>query len=137
MNVEGKITTSHRSGLAIIYLRQSTMLQVREHTESPTRQYALVDLALALGWMVENILVIDKDLGVSGRFGSEEFGQSIRGSARPRVHTATSPGSRPSVSSELAPWPRPRYEGPPQEQADGGPHQSPRSRRCHQLRRRT
>ncbi|MEU5548056.1 recombinase family protein [Streptomyces sioyaensis] len=74
MNGEGKITTAHRSRLAIIYLRQSTMLQVRDHTESTTRQYALVDLALALGWTAENILVIDKDLGISGRFGVERGG---------------------------------------------------------------
>ncbi|MEU2794731.1 recombinase family protein [Streptomyces sp. NPDC007100] len=31
----------------------------------------MVDLALALGWTAENILVVDKDLGVSGRFGVE------------------------------------------------------------------
>ncbi|MGW1077534.1 recombinase family protein [Streptomyces sp. NPDC002537] len=74
MNGEGKITASHRSRMAIIYLRQSTMLQVRDHTESTTRQYALVDLALALGWTAEDILVIDKDLGVSGRFGVERGG---------------------------------------------------------------
>ncbi|WP_434593865.1 recombinase family protein [Streptomyces sp. A5-4] len=74
MNGEEKITTSHRSRLAIIYLRQSTMLQVRDHSESTTRQYALVDLAVALGWTAENILVIDKDLGVSGRFGVERGG---------------------------------------------------------------
>ncbi|MDJ0467166.1 recombinase family protein, partial [Streptomyces sp. H27-C3] len=51
-----------------------TMLQVRDHTESTTRQYALVDLAAELGWTPENILVIDKDLGISGRFGTERGG---------------------------------------------------------------
>lgn len=74
MNGEGKVTASHRSRLAIIYLRQSTMLQVRDHTESTARQYALVDLAASLGWTPENILVIDKDLGISGRFGTERGG---------------------------------------------------------------
>jgi DNA invertase Pin-like site-specific DNA recombinase len=74
VNGEGKVTASHRSRLAIIYLRQSTMLQVRDHTESTTRQYALVDMAAALGWTPENILVIDKDLGISGRFGTERGG---------------------------------------------------------------
>ncbi|KPI11519.1 Resolvase domain-containing protein [Actinobacteria bacterium OK074] len=74
MNGEGKVTASHRSRPAIIYLRQSTMLQVRDHTESTTHQYALVDLAAELGWTPENILVIDKDLGISGRFGTERGG---------------------------------------------------------------
>ncbi|MBB5109881.1 DNA invertase Pin-like site-specific DNA recombinase [Streptomyces spectabilis] len=69
MNGEGKITASHRSRLAIIYLRQSTMLQVRDHTESTTRQYALAELAATLGWTAQNILVIDADLGISGQFG--------------------------------------------------------------------
>ncbi|WP_058041250.1 hypothetical protein [Streptomyces roseifaciens] len=36
VNGEGKITASHRARLAIVYLRQSTMLQVRDHTESTT-----------------------------------------------------------------------------------------------------
>src|SRR4051794_35484595 len=74
MNGEGKITASHRSRLAIIYLRQSTILQVRNHTESTTRQYALAELAATLGWPAENILVIDADLGISGRFGTERGG---------------------------------------------------------------
>ncbi|MEH6380072.1 recombinase family protein, partial [Streptomyces sp. KLMMK] len=51
------------------YLRQSTMLQVRDHTESTARQYALADLATTLGWTAEKILVIDADLGISGQFG--------------------------------------------------------------------
>ncbi|MFC9331852.1 recombinase family protein [Kitasatospora sp. NPDC057015] len=74
MNGESKITASHRSRLAIVYLRQSTMLQVREHGESTARQYALAELAVSLGWPPEQVLVIDADLGVSGRFGSERGG---------------------------------------------------------------
>ena len=34
MNGEQKITSSHRERLAVVYLRQSSMAQVREHTES-------------------------------------------------------------------------------------------------------
>lgn len=74
MNGQGKITASHRSRTALIYLRQSTMLQVRDHTESTARQYALADLAAGLGWPGESIVVIDQDLGVSGRFGAERDG---------------------------------------------------------------
>jgi DNA invertase Pin-like site-specific DNA recombinase/predicted site-specific integrase-resolvase len=74
VNGESKITASHRSRTAIVYLRQSTMLQVREHTESTERQYALAELAVTLGWPAENVLVIDADLGVSGRFGTVRGG---------------------------------------------------------------
>ena len=36
--------------LAIVYVRQSDPQQVLNHLESRERQYALVDLAAALGW---------------------------------------------------------------------------------------
>jgi Resolvase, N terminal domain len=74
VNGESKITASHRARLALVYLRQSTMLQVRDHTESTVRQYALAELAAALGWPAENIVVIDTDLGTSGRFGTQRGG---------------------------------------------------------------
>ena len=50
MNGEHKITSSHRDRTALVYLRQSSMAQVREHTESTRSQYALADKAAALGW---------------------------------------------------------------------------------------
>lgn len=56
----------HRQKLACIYLRQSTLKQVRQHQESTERQYALKDKALALGWSPERILLLDRDLGLSG-----------------------------------------------------------------------
>jgi len=74
VNGESKITTSHRSRKALIYLRQSTMLQVREHTESTMRQYGLADVAASLGWAADDIVVVDADLGVSGRFGTARGG---------------------------------------------------------------
>jgi DNA invertase Pin-like site-specific DNA recombinase len=74
MNPTSKITTSHLSRLALIYVRQSTTAQVRENTESTTRQYGLSATAAELGWLAEQIVVIDADLGVSGRFGSERDG---------------------------------------------------------------
>ena len=40
MNGEHKITSSHRERAALIYPRQSSMAQVREHTESTRSQYA-------------------------------------------------------------------------------------------------
>jgi DNA invertase Pin-like site-specific DNA recombinase/predicted site-specific integrase-resolvase len=73
-NGTGKITASHRSRVAAIYLRQSTLVQVRDNTESTARQYALGDEAVALGWDREDVLVIDADLGVSGKFGQVREG---------------------------------------------------------------
>jgi DNA invertase Pin-like site-specific DNA recombinase len=74
MNGESKITSSHRSRVAMIYIRQSTMLQVRDHGESTARQYGLAQEAARLGWAAEDVVVIDADLGVSGRFGADRGG---------------------------------------------------------------
>jgi DNA invertase Pin-like site-specific DNA recombinase len=62
-----KVQDDHRKKLAIVYVRQSTMQQVRENRESNERQYALTNFAQALGWPEEQILVIDEDQGVSSR----------------------------------------------------------------------
>jgi excisionase family DNA binding protein len=69
VNGEHKITSGHRDRAALIYLRQSSMAQVREHTESTMRQYGLADEAVRLGWARADVEVIDTDLGVSGRWG--------------------------------------------------------------------
>lgn len=61
-----KIQNYHREKSAYIYLRQSTMGQVRHHQESTERQYALKEKALELGWPPGKIRVIDSDLGISG-----------------------------------------------------------------------
>ena len=69
VNGAAKITAAHRDRVAVVYVRQSTMAQVREHTESTARQYALAEEAVRLGWAREAVEVIDADLGVSGRWG--------------------------------------------------------------------
>jgi DNA invertase Pin-like site-specific DNA recombinase len=61
-----KVTAGHLRRNAYLYVRQSTMRQVFENTESTKRQYALRQRAIALGWAVEQIVVIDSDLGQSG-----------------------------------------------------------------------
>jgi DNA invertase Pin-like site-specific DNA recombinase len=61
-----QVTLSHRQKTADVYVRQSTMGQVRNHQESTERQYALKDKALALGWPVTSIRILDGDLGLSG-----------------------------------------------------------------------
>ncbi len=61
-----KVTSLHLERKAYLYVRQSSMQQVFENTESTERQYALKQRAVALGWRVEDIVVIDCDLGQSG-----------------------------------------------------------------------
>jgi DNA invertase Pin-like site-specific DNA recombinase/uncharacterized protein YndB with AHSA1/START domain len=61
-----QVTVHHLTRLACLYVRQSTLQQVLENTESTSRQYALRERALALGWADERIIVIDQDLGHSG-----------------------------------------------------------------------
>src|SRR5712691_972273 len=68
MNIEmhNKITATHLQRQAYLYVRQSTLRQVLENTESTKRQYALRERAVALGWPPDRIVVIDSDLGQSG-----------------------------------------------------------------------
>src|SRR5215212_6633205 len=61
-----RIGVAHRAKLAFVYVRQSTADQVRQHQESTTAQYGLVERAAGLGWPRERIEVIDDDLGKSG-----------------------------------------------------------------------
>ncbi|MEK6630698.1 MAG: recombinase family protein [Acidobacteriota bacterium] len=58
-----KVTPRHLTRSALLYVRQSTMRQVFENTESTKRQYALRDRAVALGWPHAQIVVVDGDLG--------------------------------------------------------------------------
>lgn len=61
-----KIAARHLKRNAYLYVRQSTMRQVLENSESTKRQYALRQRAQVLGWSSEQIIVIDRDLGLSG-----------------------------------------------------------------------
>ena len=74
MSSSAKITSEHLERLAVVYVRQSTLAQVRDHGESTQRQYALTNDAERLGWPAERVLVIDADLGLSGRGGSARTG---------------------------------------------------------------
>jgi hypothetical protein len=55
-----RLTTAHRAKLAYIYVRQSSVHQVRQHQESTELQYRLVDRAVRLGWPHERVQVIDE-----------------------------------------------------------------------------
>src|SRR6201993_2481743 len=74
VNGVAKIVGGHRDRLAVVYLRQSSMAQVREHTQSTMRQYGLVEEAVRLGWGRRDVLGIDTDPGVSGRWGVARAG---------------------------------------------------------------
>jgi DNA invertase Pin-like site-specific DNA recombinase len=61
-----RVTADHLRRDAYLYVRQSTVRQVFENIESTQRQYALRQRAVALGWPIERVIVIDVDLGLSG-----------------------------------------------------------------------
>jgi DNA invertase Pin-like site-specific DNA recombinase len=69
-----KVQASHLKRNAYLYVRQSTLRQVFENTESTKRQYGLRQRAVALGWSEERIIVIDNDLGQSGASSADREG---------------------------------------------------------------
>jgi DNA invertase Pin-like site-specific DNA recombinase len=74
MNNDSKVTSEHLKRAAYLYVRQSTLRQVFENTESTHRQYALRQRAIALGWPEERIEVIDCDQAQSGASAVERDG---------------------------------------------------------------
>jgi DNA invertase Pin-like site-specific DNA recombinase len=64
MNANAKVTADHLKRRAIVYIRQSSPIQVANNLESQRRQYALADQARQLGF--QQVEVIDEDLGRSG-----------------------------------------------------------------------
>ena len=62
-----KITRRHRELKAYVYVRQSTLKQVQQNQESRQNQFALVQRASDLGWLPEQIHLIDTDSGQSGQ----------------------------------------------------------------------
>jgi DNA invertase Pin-like site-specific DNA recombinase len=64
--MNSKMADHHLARQACIYIHQSTPGQVRFNQESKERQYNLANQAKALGWMPEQIRILDGDLGHSG-----------------------------------------------------------------------
>ena len=62
--MSAKVTPAHLERGAVVYVRQWTLAQVTNHTESRRRQYALADSAREMGFAT--VTVIDDDLGRSG-----------------------------------------------------------------------
>ena len=61
-----KIRPEHLDRQALIYVRQSTPMQVRDNIASTARQYDLARCADRFGWPEQHIQVIDQDQGHSG-----------------------------------------------------------------------
>ena len=74
MSGDTKVTADHLKRIAYLYVRQSTLRQVFENTESTHRQYELKQRALALGWPEDRIVVIDCDQAQSGASALERDG---------------------------------------------------------------
>ena len=69
-NSQAKINADHLARKAIVYLRQSSLSQVKHNIESQRLQYALTDRASQLGF--KQVEIIDKDLGASAALGSRQ-----------------------------------------------------------------
>jgi DNA invertase Pin-like site-specific DNA recombinase len=74
VEAHSKVRATHLQRDAYLYVRQSTVRQVFENTESTKRQYALRQRAVALGWPSERVQVIDSDLGQSGSSAADRQG---------------------------------------------------------------
>jgi len=69
-----KVHDHHLDRKAIVYIRQSSPQQVLEHKESTARQYALADVAVALGWPRDRVEIVDTDQGRSGQTAEGRLG---------------------------------------------------------------
>src|SRR6516225_5373497 len=74
MPTDAKIRPDHLRRQAVVYVRQSTLQQVRGNRESSARQYALADRAKALGWPAGAVQTIDDDQGRSGAHADHRHG---------------------------------------------------------------
>jgi len=73
-NSPSKVSTDHLRRDAYLYVRQSSLYQVANNTESSRRQYDLRSRAVALGWPSDRVIVIDIDQGHSGASAADREG---------------------------------------------------------------
>ena len=73
-DVQSKVQARHLKRNAYLYVRQSTPRQVFKNIESTKRQYGLRQRAVALGWPIEQVIIIDSDQGQSGKFSADREG---------------------------------------------------------------
>ena len=81
-----KLRPWHLDRSAFVYVRQSTPQQVLEHHESTSRQYALADRAVALGWTPDRVTTIDD----RARAASRSRGGPASSGSWPRSPSTTS-----------------------------------------------
>jgi DNA invertase Pin-like site-specific DNA recombinase len=72
MEAHDKVNAEHLKRDAYLYIRQSSLKQVFENTESTRRQYAMRERAIGLGWSPEQVVVIDSDQGESAAPGAAD-----------------------------------------------------------------
>ncbi len=73
-DVSTKVTAEHLRRDAYLYVRQSSLYQVANNTESTRRQYDLRGRAIAMGWPADRVVVIDVDQGQSGASAADREG---------------------------------------------------------------
>src|SRR2546429_6178524 len=69
-----QVTAAQLRKDAYLYVRQSTIKQVLNNTESTLRQYDLKSRAIALGWPAGQVITIDVDQGQSGASAADREG---------------------------------------------------------------
>jgi DNA invertase Pin-like site-specific DNA recombinase len=74
MNTSDLIQPHHLQRRTVIYVRQSSPTQVLRNQESTRLQYALRLRAIERGWDERDIVVIDKDLGITGSTATDRPG---------------------------------------------------------------
>jgi len=100
-----KIGPQHLARPAVVYVRQSTVSQVRHHHESQRRQYDLAARAKQLGW--REVSVIDEDLGRSGassaaRPGFKHLVAEVGLAASARSSRSRSRASRATIATGIS-----------------------------------
>src|SRR2546427_13051654 len=97
-----RITATHLQRAAIVYVRQSSPEQVRNHAESPRIQIGLRDKAVAFGW--HNPVTIVDDLGISaGGFAHRAASRPLPGPIRCSPTWPATPIASPSPTTGSSP----------------------------------
>lgn len=156
MRGDSKIRAAHLERVALVYVRQTTLVLVRDYTESTASHYALVEEATRLGWARPpgrgaRIAVVDADLGVSGASteGRTGFPQARGAGVLRRGRRGLRPGGShapfdrsTAMNDATEPFRRPKTTQPPQSIAGDGVvpcswrplnkrSNAPGERRCH------
>jgi DNA invertase Pin-like site-specific DNA recombinase len=105
MTMTSKIAARHLSRQAYVYIRQSTMGQVRFNQESTERQYNLMTKAGGLGWKPDQMRILDRDLGQSGAAmtNREDFKVLVSDVAMGRVGSASRTATKTGRSATGGP----------------------------------